>query len=129
MSRTYSASTVTDTAVVTTAETAAITSPAVSQAVDGEPITISGVISYLTGAATTAITVRVRQGATIAGALVGEAALHTIGAAVDGQIPFNVSHAPAGVAGQQYTVSVQATAATGNGTIKAASIEVSVGQP
>lgn len=129
MSRQWSNSVVADTAIVTTAETAAITSHAVSQAVDGEPITIIGSVSVLTGTATTALTVRVREGAGVAGSVVGETLPLTIGAAADAQIPFQFTQAPAAVAGQQYTATVQATAATGNGTIRSAGISVAVGQP
>ena len=127
MSRSYSRSVVADTAVVTTAETAAIVSDAVSQAMNGEIVRIHGTISYLTGTATTAVTARVREGNGVTGTIVGEALPLTIGAAENAQIPFDVNHAPAGIAGQVYTATVQATAATANGTISAAAITVTLG--
>lgn len=127
MSREFSRSVTTDTTVVTTAETAAITSDAVTQSVDGEQITISGQIGYLTGTATTAVTIRVRQGTDLTGAVVGETLPVTIGAALDTQIPFQFTTAPNGVVRQSYTVSIQATGASANGTIKSAAVTVSLG--
>jgi hypothetical protein len=127
MSREFSRSVVDDTAVVTTAETAAITSDPITQSVDGESVTIRGQIGYLTGTGTTAVTVRVRQGTGLTGAVVGETLPFTIGAAADTQIPFQFTTAPAGVVRQSYTVSIQATGASANGTIKSAAVTVSVG--
>lgn len=127
MSRSYSKSVIADTAVVTTAETAAITSDPVNQAVDGEPITIRGSLSYLTGASTTAVTVRIREGSGLTGSLVGETLPYTVGAAVSTQIPYEFTYSPSGVAGQRWTASIQATAATANGTIQAAAMTVSLG--
>jgi hypothetical protein len=127
MSRVFSRSVTADTAVVTTAETAAITSDAVTQSVDGENITISGQLGYLTGTGTTAVTVRVRQGTDLTGAVVGETLPVTIGAAADAQIPFQFSTAPLGAARQAYTISIQATGASANGTIKSAAVTVSLG--
>lgn len=116
-----------DTTVVTTAETAAITSEGVSTAVGGEEITISGVINITTGVATTQVVVRVRRGTTVAGTAIGETEPQTIAAAATGNIFFEFVDTPGEVAGQQYTATVVQTAATGNGTINNAAITIMVG--
>jgi stage V sporulation protein SpoVS len=127
MLREFSRSVTADTAVVTTAETAAITTDAVTQSVDGEAITIKGQVGYLTGTGTTAVTVRVRQGTDLTGSVVGETLPVTIGAALDTQIPFQFTTSPNGVVRQSYTVSIQATGASANGTIKSAAVSVALG--
>lgn len=129
MSRNWSSSTIVDTPIVLLAETAALTSQGVSQSVDGEPVTIRGSVGILTGASTTAVTLRVREGNGIAGNVIGETIPFSVGAAADTQVPYGFTYNPAAIAGMPYTVTVQQTAATGNGTIKSVSMTVSVGQP
>lgn len=124
MPRVYTNSATADTTVVTTAETAAVTSDPISPTSDGAELTIAGVVNITTGASTTAVVVRVRRGAGVAGALVGETETHTLAAAAQASIPFGVTDFPGAVSGQQYTVTVVQTAATGNGTINNAYISV-----
>lgn len=124
---TYTLAVTADIPIVTTAETAAITSPGVSTQFDGDVINIEGDVSVTTGASTTAVTVRVRRGNGVAGAIVGEAQPETLGAAVSATIPFQFPDQPGAVSGQQYTVTVAQTAASGNGTINSSSITITVG--
>lgn len=115
--------------LVTTAETAAITSQPVSTSLDGDNIGINGSLDITTGASVTAVVIRVRRGSGTGGALVGNAITHTIGAAVSGSLPFDVVDTPGAVAGQQYTVTAQQTAATTNGSVTQSSVSLVVGQP
>jgi hypothetical protein len=126
MSRTVTDSVTTDVSVVTTNETAAVTSPPVTPSTDGGEITITGVVNITTGTGTTAVTVRVRRGNGVSGALVGETMPHTLAAAASADIAFQVTDTPGAVAGQQYTATVVQTAASGNGTVNNASISVTV---
>lgn len=117
-----------DTSIVTTAETAAITSDGFTPPTDGSKLIISGVINITTGASVTGAVIRVRRGVGVAGALVGETEPHNIGAAVTDDVSYQVTDSPGAVAGQQYTATVVQTAATGNGIINNASINVTSDQ-
>jgi hypothetical protein len=117
-----------DTSIVTTAETAAITSDGFTPPTDGAKLIISGVINITTGASVTGAVIRVRRGVGVAGALVGETEPHNIGAAVTDDVSYQVTDSPGAVAGQQYTATVVQTAATGNGIINNASINVTSDQ-
>lgn len=127
MADTYTNSVTTDTPVVTTAETAAVVSDPVSTGSGAEEITINGAVSITTGTGTTAVTLRCRRGSGVAGAVVGETEPVTIGAAASANIPYSFSDTPGEVAGQLYTLTVQQTAASANGTINNASITLAVG--
>lgn len=117
-----------DTSIVTTAETAAITSDGFTPPTDGSKLIISGVINITTGASVTGAVIRVRRGVGVAGALVGETEPHNIGAAVTDDVSYQVTDSPGAVAGQQYTATVVQTAATGNGIINNASINITSDQ-
>lgn len=117
-----------DTSIVTTAETAAITSDGFTPPTDGSKLIISGVINITTGASVTGAVIRVRRGVGVAGVLVGETEPHNIGAAVTDDVSYQVTDSPGAVAGQQYTATVVQTAATGNGIINNASINVTSDQ-
>jgi hypothetical protein len=109
--------------VVTTAETVAAVLPALGEATTANPDLIIGSLNLTMGTAGTAVTVRVRTGATTAGTLVGVANVHTLAAAAIAQIAFTaVNSAITPVTGNQYCVTVQATAATGNSTVNDAVI-------
>ena len=129
MARMWSAAVTTDVPVVTVAETAVISTPPISTSLDGDAVVISGSLQVLTGTATTAITIRVRRGVGVAGAVVGDPIAHTIGAAVNADLPFTVVDTPGAVAGQAYTVTYQATAASANATIGSSAVQVTVGSP
>lgn len=102
---------------VNAAETAIVTSDSIAfQAVGSEGMKISGVLSVLTGATTTAVIVTVRKGAGTGGAIVGAARTHTIGAAANAQIAFEENDAnPANPA--QYTVTYTGTGGSSNATV------------
>lgn len=127
MARTVTNSATTDTPVVTTAETAAVVSDPISTGSGAEEITISGTISLTTGTGTTSVTIRCRRGNGITGTVVGETVPHTIGAAASVNLPYSFPDTPGEVAGQLYTLTVQQTGASANGTINNASITVTIG--
>ncbi len=82
----------------------------------GEGLLISGEVNLTQGTNGTAVTVRVRKGEGIAGTLVGVAQVSPLAAAAAGSIPFAaIDPAPADNA--SYSVTVQLTAATANGTV------------
>jgi len=99
---------------VTTAETIALTLPFTGQATAREGNLITGFINYTQGTAGTAVTIRVRAGATVTGTLIGVADVNTLAAAATANIEFGALDLATFPAGNQYVVTVQATAATGN---------------
>jgi len=111
--------------VVNATETAVVTSDplnysiAVASGGTFEGVEIRGVLSILTGTSTTAVVVTVRQGSGITGTIVGAARTHTVGAAVNAQIPFSELDTSPGLTGQQYTVTATQTAGAANGTASA----------
>jgi hypothetical protein len=102
---------------VTTAETIVLTLPFTGQGTAREGNLITGVINYTQGTAGTAVTVRVRAGATVTGTLIGAADVHTVAAAALAQIPFAALDLATFPAGNQYVVTVQATSASGNPSV------------
>jgi hypothetical protein len=102
---------------VTTAETIVLTLPFTGQATAREGNLITGFINYTQGTAGTAVTVRVRAGATVTGTLIGAADVHTVAAAALAQIPFAALDLATFPAGNQYVVTVQATSASGNPSV------------
>lgn len=125
--RVYTTATVANANVVTTNETVAQVSPALSVTQDGDPIQVTGTVSFTTGTATTAVTVRCRRGNGITGTVVGTAEVDTLAAAVSAPISVDFLDFPGAVAGQVYSITVQQTAATGNGTVNSAVTEWTVG--
>lgn len=115
----------TATTLVTTAETIAATSSAVAESEAGaaaQGVKVSGVLNVTAGTGTTAVTVRVRAGTTLSGALIGNAVVHTLAAAALANIPFEAIDPTLIQAGAQYVVTVQQTAATANGSVNQATI-------
>src|ERR1700758_1096914 len=104
-------------APVTTAETVVgtITIPAENQpGADG--VLISGVVTGTTGAGTTAIVVRVRQGVGTAGAIVPNSSTVQVGASLNTSAYFACLDTQTQYpAGNTYSITVQQTGATGNG--------------
>ena len=100
--------------LVTTAETIVATLPFVGQGTARDGNLISGFINVTQGTAGTAITIRVRAGATVTGTLIGVADVNTLAAAAVANIEFGALDLSVFPAGNQYVVTVQATAATGN---------------
>lgn len=111
--------------MVTTAETDVLTGIAANdvtpriegsigaQTVSGPNVTVSGVLNITTGAGTTAVTIRCKE-LSAAGTQIGTSQVHTIGAAVSGNIPFCFQDA---TGYSSYKITAQATGATGNSTV------------
>lgn len=125
--QTFSAQQLTDTTVTTTTETVALTMPAISTPGAGSQVTMEGELNMTAGTAATAVTVRVRRGTGITGTVVGESNPVTVAAGNTVPLPWQVVDTPGEVAGQAYVVTVQQTAATGNGTVLNAAGSITVG--
>lgn len=121
--------TVVNAAPVTTAETIVWQSTPATPRYDGDQWMIEGTLDFTTGTATTAVTIRCRRGSLVTSPIVGTAELDTVAAAVNQPVPFQFVDSPGAVAGQVYTITYQATAATGNATIVSAAGGVTIGQP
>lgn len=116
--------------LVTTAETAvaslsfggpSIPAPGNPGSTNLAPTLIAGVVNVTAGAGTTAVVVRVRQGIGVTGTVVGVLDTDTLAAAASESIAFEKYDATGATS---YTVTVQQTGATGNGTVNSASIDV-----
>lgn len=126
------------TTVVTTAETAAVSSSAYvydfpnsaegGSGNSGNGILISGIVNISPfGTGSTLCTVRIRQGTGITGAIVNDPIVRTVtaGTSVDISImAIDNSRWTAQAGGGTYTLSVQMTGATGNSTIVYALIQI-----
>jgi hypothetical protein len=117
----YDVSVTADTTVVTTAETVAGSVFVAAVPGPGARVRLIGDMTVTTGASTTALTPRWRRGIDATGVLVGEGNPVTAAAATNNDLSFNVTDTPGEVAGQTYVLTVQATAATANGTVLSAS--------
>lgn len=122
--REQDAGTLTSTTVTTTTETVVATSLPVSTRGASEQVTITGWVDFTSGTGATALTLRVRRGTGITGTLVSNANAQTVTAGNTLDYDLVVVDTPGEVAGQQYVLTVQQTAATGNGTALAASIQL-----
>lgn len=119
--------------VVTTAETAIGTvGPVNVNAPVGQGILVEGTFNFTAGTAATAVTVRIRAGAGTGGAIL---ATHTFTVVAGTQYSLSANYLDpsiigAGATTATYTVTVQQTAATGNGTVNNATVaaEECVGQ-
>jgi hypothetical protein len=108
------------TSLVTTAETAVLTfTTAPENQPTGQGLYIDANCIVTTGAAATALQVRVRQGAGTAGAIVGVVAQSQCAASTADELASCAALDPTTnyPAGNTYTVTVQQVAATGNGTM------------
>lgn len=117
--------------VVTTGETAVLTSPAVSDDLASNTTTgvdINGFLNVTAGTAATLATIRIRQGSGITGTVVYQSEPFTVAAGSEYQVPYEGQDVSgfSGGAAAQYTVTIQMTAATGNSTVNSASINVKV---
>lgn len=112
----YDAVVTTDTTIPTTTETvvATVVVPAVPG--PGARVKLMGDAQVTAGTATTAVTPRWRRGTDATGTLVGEGNPITLAATNTGQVAFNATDTPGEIAGQSYVLTVQQTAATGNGS-------------
>lgn len=115
--------------VVTTTETVALVTPPVSTTWGGDQIDVEGEINITAGTGTTACVLRIRRGNGITGTVVRAADTDTIAAGSSESFLLQGIDTPGDVAGQVYSLTVQQTAATANGTINGASVAVTVGSP
>jgi hypothetical protein len=95
----------------------------------GMPVVIAYVGTLLTGASTTAVTVRCRRGVDATGVLVGSAEIPTEAAATTDPLPGQWQDNPGELANGTYVITVQQTAATGAGTSQTAVAVALVGTP
>jgi len=116
----------TNVTLTTTSETSIISSGAVTLPRANGIVVVIAWAQLTTGAATTTVTPRIRQGTATTGTLVGEANAVTIGAAAGSTEVFTifVSEERSNVANVQYNLTLQQAAATGNGTALQAGILV-----
>lgn len=99
------------------AETVILTSPPLNISLDFATILIQWACDILAGTGTTALVFRLRRGTTTAGTLVNAAAwTHTLAAGNTAVMSGCYFDTPGAVAGQQYSLTVVQTAATGAGT-------------
>ena len=124
--RTFSTSFGTDATLLTTTETLIVTSPLVRSHLNSALITVSAYAQLTTGVATTGVVVRIRKGASLAGALIGESNTITIGAAAGSTEVFSMllTDQLEGEQITQYSLTLQQVAATGNGTVLRSGIVV-----
>jgi len=99
------------------AETIILTTPPISEPVDNALVNLFWCANILAGTGTTALVFRIRRGATLTGAVVGAGPwTHTLAAAASGILSWADFDGPGVVAGQQYTLTISQTGATGAGT-------------
>lgn len=118
MGQRFSALATVDVPVVTTAETVIASVPNVSTKQPGSKVSLFGSTQFTVGTATTALTFRWRRGVDATGTLIGEANVVQIDTAAGSTEDHVHSVEDAGVdlVGASYVLTVQQTAATGNGT-------------
>lgn len=111
-----------DVTLVTTAETVIATTVARAVNAPGsQGQYIDGMINITPGTAATAVVIRVRAGNGLSGAVIGGPETHTVAAGANQSIPY--AQIDGTTVGQvQYTLTVQQTAATGNGSINLGTI-------
>lgn len=118
-----------DVTLVTTAETVVATLSGVSNYQPGQPVDLRGWLQVLLGVATTNVTLRIRQGVDATGTLVGEAnaeAISTAAGSVEAH-EIQTRFTPSGeIANASFVLTIQQTAATGNGTVQQANLEAEV---
>lgn len=126
--RRFSSYSETDTPLVTTAETVVATVTGVSTNQPGQTVGIRGKANITLGASTTAVVMRVRRDS-VTGTVVGEVQTEQISTAAGSTEDHEIYHeesAPGEFSGRTYVVTVSQTAATANGTVNNASVEVEV---
>lgn len=108
--------------IVTTTELAVVTIASVSTDGPSRTIELLGEVELGVGTGTTLVTFRIRRGTGITGAVVGTSTTDQplVGAGAWAQYVFEATDTPGEVAGLAYTLTVQQTAATANGSINRA---------
>lgn len=95
----------------------------------GSNTRVSGSLNVLAGTGTTAVVIRVRQGAnTTTGTVVGVAETATLAAAASASIPFDFVDATNQFLSSQYTLTIQQTGGTAAGTVNLATATVEAAQ-
>lgn len=102
--------------IITTAETALVTTPPINLPIDNAGILIFASVNVTPGTATTTLAVRLRRGSGITGTQLNAGGPYTVLVTTAYFINLTWFDSPGIVAGQQYTLTVQQAAATGNGT-------------
>lgn len=112
-------------AVVTTTETAIVNSNQIPVPFQTAKAVLQAMVNFTPGTTTTAVTLRIRKGIGIAGTLVGEAYVSGSGltAAVASNFMVLATDLLAGVGVGQWTLTIQQTAATANGTVNSAVLQ------
>ncbi len=113
--------------LTTTAETVVATSATLFSGNPSQRVLITGHVNVTEGAGGTAYTIRLRQGSGTGGTVVGVAETDSLaaGSSETGSVSYEDTGALlAGAAGGQYTLTVQQTAATGNGTVNGADLKI-----
>ncbi len=120
--------TTTDVTLTTTTETVIVSSGAALTPFQTSRVIVIAWGQLTTGTGTTAVTPRIRRGTAITGTLVGEALAEQVKAAAGSSEPFvvMVSEERSNTATVEYSLTLQQTAATGNGTAPQAAILVLV---
>lgn len=115
-----------NTTVTTTTETEAAQVAAPPPNRSGLVYTVRGWMQVTAGVGTTAFIPRIRRGTDTSGTLVGEGNPVTVVAGNTLTVPLVVDDTPGEVSSLDYVVTVQQTAATGNGTVAQASLTAEV---
>lgn len=103
--------------VVTTAETIIATLPPINISLDFAQILLFWWFTFTSGTATTGVSVKLRRGATVAGAVINViTAASTVTAGNQIQLSGCYADVPGAIANQQYVLTIAQTAATGNGS-------------
>lgn len=122
--RRFTATTLVDTPIVTTAETVLATLTGVSTNQPGQTVGLSADYGITLGASTTAVTTRIRRDS-LTGTLVGEATPEQISSAAGSterhRVFFEESN-PGEFIGRTYVLTVVQTAASANGNVTDASL-------
>lgn len=124
----YSSQPTGDTTLVTTAETVVATVSGVSMQRPGQTVRCKGDYQITLGTGTTGLVTRVRRGG-LTGSLVGEGNTEQISSAAGSTEEHGtyVEEGPTGeIAGATYVLTVQQVAATANGTVLQAGLDVTV---
>jgi hypothetical protein len=90
-------------------------------------VVIRATLNMLAGTGTTAIVLRIRQGSTVAGTVLGTATV-TLAAGANGGSPISVEDTPAWLSapanGGQYSLTVAQTGGSANGTVNVGDLQV-----
>jgi hypothetical protein len=117
-----------DVTVTTTTETVAIVAPVFNSPRSFVRVVVVAWAQLTTGAATTTVTPRIRRGSTTSGTLISEANAVTIASPAGSteQLHMIAVELIDGASALEYSLTVEQAGATGDGTVRAAGITVTV---